>query len=484
MAADRPGGLAPGARLGKYELVCRLAIGGMAEIYLARVSGIEGFEKQVVLKRILPEHASDAEFVCMFLDEARLAAGLLHPNIAQVHDIDVANGSYFFAMEYVHGEDLRKIVAEARRTAHTLPLEHAISILVGAAAGLHHAHEKTGRDGRPLGIVHRDVSPSNVLVTYDGCVKVVDFGIAKAATRRSVSRAGTLKGKVSYMSPEQCRGDDQLDRRSDVFAMGILLYELTTGTAPFQGKTEYAILNHIVNHPPPPPSARVPGYPPALEAIVMKALARDRDQRYSTARDLQLELERFARSERLVLSSVALALYMEELFGKRLEGWHDAELVDHAGETAAGESAGQIEVTTVASPPSAATLPAPRRARRFAGWRAHLVAAAVALIGGVAVVGVGALVLASRTSNVMREPAASAAILAGDTPPPLPAAPTDAAPIELVVTASQPIAIDAAPRPPPRVVVAPPILRTIRRTQSQPVRAPVKAWDPDSALPP
>ena len=325
--------LSPGSRLGKYELIRRLAVGGMAEIYLARATGIEGFEKLVVLKRILPQHAANEDFIRMFLDEARLAATLHHPNIAQVYDIGMVGGSYFFTMEYVHGEDLRSLLKAARRSNLGLPLEHAISVILGIAAGLHHAHEKLGPDGRPLGIVHRDVSPSNILITYDGCVKVVDFGIAKAASRQAETRAGTLKGKIAYMSPEQCRGE-RLDRRSDVFAIGILLYELTTGARLFDGDNEFAIMNQIVYRDAPRPSVRRQGYPLDLEQIALRSLRRNREERYVTAQELQVDLENFAREHKLAVSAVSLQRFMEELFGRKLEAFRQAQrqggsLVDH-----------------------------------------------------------------------------------------------------------------------------------------------------------
>ncbi|MCH9685293.1 MAG: serine/threonine protein kinase, partial [Deltaproteobacteria bacterium] len=171
-----------GLQLGKYQLIRRLATGGMAELFLARASAIHGFEKLVVLKRILPQHAESEDFIRMFLAEARLAATLHHPNIVQVYDIGEQDQAYFFTMEYVQGQDLRRLVRAARKAKRVLPLEHILHIVMGVAAGLNHAHEKIGLDGRPLGIVHRDVSPSNVLVTYEGGVKIVDFGIAKAAT--------------------------------------------------------------------------------------------------------------------------------------------------------------------------------------------------------------------------------------------------------------------------------------------------------------
>ena len=317
--------LAPGATLGSYELLRRLACGGMAEIYLARARGIEGFEKVVVLKRILPQFAQNSDFVGMFLDEARLSATLQHPNIAQVHDIGQWNGSYFFTMEYVHGQDVRGILQAVVQQHRQVPLAQALTIIAGAAAGLHAAHEKRGFNGRPLKIVHRDVSPSNVLVSYDGGVKLVDFGVAKAAQRQTETRAGTLKGKIAYMSPEQCLGQE-LDRRSDVFSLGILLYELTTARRLFKGDAEFAVMQRIVNEDVPPPSSVIPGYPAALEKIVMRALQRDRGERYPTAQELQLDIEHFAGAQRLSLSQVMLARFMNGLFADRLR--EEAEVRD------------------------------------------------------------------------------------------------------------------------------------------------------------
>lgn len=287
----------------------------MAEIFLARSSGIGGFEKLVVIKRILPQHADNEEFVRMFLDEARLAATLNHPNIAQVYDIDCEAGTYFFTMEYVRGEDVRTILKRLGRRGQRLPLDHAVAIARAVAAGLHHAHEKRGVGGKPLGIVHRDVSPSNVLVTYDGTVKLVDFGIAKASARTTDTRVGTLKGKISYMSPEQCMGEP-IDRRSDIFSLGILLYEMTTGVRPFEADTEYAILRRIVDGEALPPTAVAPEYPRDLERIVMRALARLPPNRYATAEQLQLDLDAFARESRLSQSPVDLGRFMAALFGE------------------------------------------------------------------------------------------------------------------------------------------------------------------------
>lgn len=324
--------LAPGMRLGKYRIVRRLAVGGMAEIFLARVESIRGFEKLVVVKRLLPQYVANLQLVRMFLDEARLMATLNHPNITQVHDVGEARGSYFFAMEYVHGEDLRTILRAAAHKGQALPVELAVGIIADAAAGLHHAHEKRGSDGTALDIVHRDVSPSNVLVSFDGAVKVTDFGVAKWARQESHTRHGTLKGKCAYMSPEQCRGEP-LDRRSDVFALGILLYELTTGTRLFQGASDFAILNQIVDGRIVPPSQRRAGFPPALDRIVMRALERPRDRRFPTARDMQLALEAFAHEQRLPVTPMVRARFVQDLFARKLAAWRAAET--------AGRSLGQ-----------------------------------------------------------------------------------------------------------------------------------------------
>jgi serine/threonine protein kinase len=304
-------------RIGRFEVLRYVAAGGMAEIYLVRASGIAGFEKTLVLKRIHPDHADDPQFIEMFLDEARLAATLDHPNIVHVHDIGESDGSYFFTMEYVRGASVLAIQRAVRRTGRSLGLAPALAIVAGAAGGLHYAHEHK-RGGKPLDIVHRDVSPSNVLVTFDGGVKLVDFGIAKAAARRTQTTTGTVKGKHGYMSPEQCRGG-AVDRRSDIFALGILLFELTTGSTLFPGDNEFEVVHKVCNEPVPRPSSVVADYPAALERIVLRALEREPDARFATARDLELELDDFARDHKLSLSTVTLTETMRELLGDALE---------------------------------------------------------------------------------------------------------------------------------------------------------------------
>ena len=305
-----------GVRLGRYSLIRRLAVGGMAELFLARSTGSYGFEKLVVLKRILPSFAENPAFTQMFLGEARLAAGLDHPNIAHVFDFGEYDGALYFTMEYVRGRDVRQLVREARDQNKPLPLAVVIHIIVGMLAGLHHAHEHRDPQGRPLQIVHRDISPANALVTYEGDVKLVDFGIAKAAALGPATVGGSLKGKISYMSPEQCRGE-ALDRRSDLFSIGTLLWELTVGKRLFglnNATNELTLLRTIDEANVPRPREVVPSYPAELEAIVLRSLARDPADRFQTALEFRVALEAFAREARLPLSSATTAAFMGELF--------------------------------------------------------------------------------------------------------------------------------------------------------------------------
>jgi tRNA A-37 threonylcarbamoyl transferase component Bud32 len=281
----------------------------MAEIYLARFAGTAGFEKLIVIKRIKPTVAQDRAALAMFLDEARLAATLHHSNIAEVIDVGESNDNYFFAMDYVYGRDLRSVRAAANAP---LPLGVALAMTTGIASALAYAHAKTGSNG-PLRIVHRDVSPSNVLVSFDGAVKLVDFGIARATSRTAKTLTGVLRGKVPYMSPEQCRGK-VLDRRSDLFSLGTVLYELTTGARPFIGRTEYDMLEAIVQANPKLPSEHVRTYPRALEHVVLKMLSRDPATRYQTAEELVGELEDVTRDLGLFTSPLGVAKYMRELF--------------------------------------------------------------------------------------------------------------------------------------------------------------------------
>src|SRR5258708_7734015 len=280
-----------------------LAAGGMARIYIARSSGIGSCERHVVLKMITREGANDPTAVNMFLDEARLAAALNHQNVAQVFEVGEDSGIHYLAMEYVHGQDLRALLAKAGSLGTRVPLELSLTVVAGAASGLHHAHERRGPDGQPLGIVHRDVSPSNIMIGYEGSVKLLDFGIAKATSRSVETQSGIIKGKFAYMAPEQCRGRG-VDRRSDVFSLGIILYEISTQHRCFRADSDFDTMHRIVTGDVVRPSRLIQGYPPALEAIVMKALAVDASQRYQSAGQLLEAIESFSTTARMSLSTM------------------------------------------------------------------------------------------------------------------------------------------------------------------------------------
>lgn len=370
-------------RFGRHLLLRRLGAGGMAEIFLALYRSRAGFEKLFVVKRILPRLERDSAFVEMLLREARIAATLSHPHIAQVFDVGYAEGSWFMAMEHVHGEDLRSIVqAMARRGVARFPLEHALTIAIQVAAALHYAHEKRDIHGRELGIVHRDVSPQNIVVSYSGVAKLVDFGIAETKRFERCTRHDEAAGKAAYMSPEQATGA-QLDGRSDVFALGIVLFELTTGKRLFRGATEAETLEMIVRRDCPPPSTVVRAYPAELERIVLRALARDPDERYASARELQRDLEAFVRDARVAASPVGLARFMEDLFDDKLadEGATLPDLVRTAYGLACDRAADEVMPHRVAALLAAAREGAARpwRTRDLAARARRYVKPALAL---------------------------------------------------------------------------------------------------------
>jgi eukaryotic-like serine/threonine-protein kinase len=303
---------------GKYQLLKRLAMGGMAQIYLARLkSAPESSKELVVVKRILPHLAENVEFIRMFLDEAKIAARLAHPNIVSIHDLGAQDDSFFLAMEYIHGEDVRRMWKRAASLGMEIPVPLAVRIVIEACAGLDYAHKKTDPSGKPLGIVHRDVSPQNILVSFDGVVKVVDFGIAKAADQATVTRSGVLKGKYSYMSPEQAAGR-RVDCRSDVFALGVVLYELITNTRLFKRSSDMQTLSAVAECQVKPPSQVNPRVPADLDPIVMKALAKESDARYSEALQLQVALEQWLVAHQHSASPTELSAFLHKVYADRL----------------------------------------------------------------------------------------------------------------------------------------------------------------------
>jgi len=300
-----------GAQVGRYTVVRPLASGGMAELFIAKQEAMGGFEKQVVLKLLQPRYAENPRVVTMFLDEARLAAKLNHPSIVHLYDVAEDGGLKYIAMEYIHGETIADIVKRGLAVNNYLPLEHAVHIVRQTAAGLGYAHERREPDGHVLRIVHRDVSPTNILASFEGQTKIVDFGIARAQDELR-EESGSRPGKASYMSPEQVRGEPA-DYRSDIFSLGIILYELTLCQRLYRGAPEL-IMRKIVDESVTPPTAINRDYPPTLELIVMKALEKRPEDRYQSAEEMSHDLEEFLEESGLRSGNRRMANYMHELF--------------------------------------------------------------------------------------------------------------------------------------------------------------------------
>jgi serine/threonine protein kinase len=276
---------------GKYQDLKRLASGGMGDVYLARLAGAEGFEREVILKVLHPHLARDENFSQTLVDEAKITVLLNHPNIVQMYNLERTNDLLYCVMEYVPGEPLSAIQRMYRRKGGAIPIAMAIYIAAQALEGLAYAHDLSDREGKKLGIVHRDISPQNILVTRDGWVKVIDFGIAKAATRANQTRTGTIKGKFAYMAPEQFKG--QSDHKVDLFAMGVVLWEMLAGIRLFHGSTDVDTFQRVLNLEPPPISENRPGTPKEIDLILKRAMSKDPNKRYRTAREFRADLLQF-----------------------------------------------------------------------------------------------------------------------------------------------------------------------------------------------
>ncbi len=307
--ADAPAAKPPsGTRFGQYVLEERIATGGMAEVFRARMMGVEGFQKTVAIKRILADMADNDEFVTMFIDEAKLAAQLKHANIVDIYDLGKIENSFYIAMEYVEGRDLRGLLEDCREHGVTFPVPVALNVAALIAAGLEHAHTTTDFEDRDLGLVHRDVSPPNVLISDEGDVKLCDFGIAKALSKATQTRDGLLKGKLKYMSPEQGSGK-AIDHRSDLFSLGLVLYEMLTSEKVFDGASEAEILQQVRDPKVAPPSAVNSEIPEDVDRIVLKALEPDPDERYQYAADMEHDLEEATRAHGWTADPAALAAF-------------------------------------------------------------------------------------------------------------------------------------------------------------------------------
>ncbi|HEY3494624.1 MAG TPA: serine/threonine-protein kinase [Polyangiaceae bacterium] len=443
-------GVAEGQVLGRYELLLRVAQGGMARVWAARLHGTRGFRKLVAVKTILPGVMDGDRLEQMFLEEATLASGIHHPNVVDTIELGEQDGVLYMALEWVDGEPLSLLMTEAAKTGG-IPLPIAVNLIGQACKGLHAAHELTDEHGEPLGVVHRDISPHNILVTYNGIAKVVDFGIAKATQRSSeLTTAGEVKGKLAYMAPEQVKGQ-AIDRRTDVFALGTILYALTAGRHPWKGDHPGATAARLCSsRPAKPPSSFCPDYPPALELVVLKALNKDPNFRYATAHEFLCALEEALPNSLEGNAEARISEFMKELCGAR--GVERRKQIRLAGElldqrraltgtmttaTATGGSTSAVMLDGVhrtgASTIQPGTSPTgqnplqPVARRRFdkAVWIA------------IAAVAASVAVFATRTRDAHEEPRAAAVA-------PPPAAPLTAAPVETPKAEAAPSASAAA----------------------------------------
>lgn len=304
-------------QFGKYVLLEKLAVGGMAEIYKAKTYGAEGFEKLLAIKRILPHAAADKEFINMLIDEAKLSVLLSHANIVQVYDLGKVGDDYFISMEYIHGVNLRDVLYHLREKNRKMPTDLACYVTSEICKGLDYAHRKTDSNNQTLGIVHRDISPQNILISYEGEVKIVDFGIAKAAMNISHTMAGILKGKIAYMSPEQAMGKS-IDSRTDIFSLGIILYESLTGKKLYTGESQFEVLKKIRTTR--IEAGKLPeNIPEPLKPILAKALAYRPEERYSSSSDMQIALTKYLYATFTDFSPRKLAQFVKELFVQEIK---------------------------------------------------------------------------------------------------------------------------------------------------------------------
>jgi serine/threonine-protein kinase len=463
--------IGPGHVLGRYELLMPIAAGGMAMVWAARLKGTRGFQKIVAVKTMLPKLSEDDQFEKMFLDEASLASKIRHPNAVEILDLGEQDGVLFLAMEWIDGVPLNQLMKTAKSKGGVPPTV-ATRIVMQACAGLHAAHELHDK-GKSIGLVHRDISPQNILVTYDGVAKVVDFGVAKAtALGDGATQAGQLKGKVSYMAPEQVRGEP-IDRRVDVFAMGIVLYALTTGKHPFRKESEGATLFAITApEPVVPPRKFVPDYPQALQDVLLKALEKDRDLRYASANELLKALDKAlpagARGSEEEVGAFVLSLFEEQrkqsqtVLGEALERADKHQLSPKSGpKFAEATLSGQSGVSGMSTVGVAASLAPPKPSiadidAKFAGRDGKRVIK-WAVIGGLCVVGALVAVLFA-SGNKAAEPSAAAKVSA-----PPPAAHVEAPAAPTTTPAAPAVDLDALPVEPAAAVTTAPSTQPSRK---------------------
>jgi eukaryotic-like serine/threonine-protein kinase len=349
-------------RVDRYELMGEIASGGMATVYLARLTGMGGFQRFVAMKRLHPHLASEKEFVEMFLDEARIAARIHHPNVVPILEVGASHVGYYLVMEYIEGDTLARLLARAASTGKRLPAPIALRIAIDMLSGLHAAHELHDDQNQPVHLVHRDVSPQNVLVGQDGIARITDFGVARAASRLTATRVGQLKGKIAYMAPEQAAGAEELDRRADVFSAGIVVWEALAQKRLFKAENEAATLSRVISEPVPRLQQLAPHLSQEVSAVVMRALDRDRDGRFPTCAAFADALEAAAEANDKVASPRELAAYVNEVMGEEIAQQRDNVRAWLAQSEPKGAAAAELPSAVLSSSSvSAATISLPGR---------------------------------------------------------------------------------------------------------------------------
>lgn len=410
------------AQYGKYLLIDKIAKGGMAEVFLAKQTGSKGFERLLAIKRILPQFTENAEFVSMFINEAKVAAQLSHPNIVQVFDFGQVEESYYIGMEYVMGRDLRTIMERSQKSNRPLPIDQILFIVSRVCSGLEHAHKKKDLHGNELNLVHRDISPQNILISYDGEIKLVDFGIAKAALQENETRTGILKGKLAYMSPEQAWGKG-IDHRSDLFSLGIVLYECATGKRLFKGDSEINTLERVREAKFESPRRLNAAISEQVEASVAKSLAKEVQDRYASAAQMQGELER-CLSKPLSEIQSDLAQSVHQLFHEEIE--KDQTRMKRAALATVESATVQLGVGTPASNPSKAVPPSNPKLEVPKKRVGALAITAFMIVGALGLIGVGTVVFLKKGEEpdlLVAKPLPAPSPPAVVSPPPAPATP-------------------------------------------------------------
>ena len=462
----------PGAgrqRVDRYELVGEIASGGMATVYLARLTGVGGFQRFVAMKRLHPHLANEKEFVEMFLDEARIAARIHHPNVVPILEVGASPVGYYLVMEYIEGDTLARLLARAATRGKRIPIPIALRIALDMLSGLHAAHELRDDTGDAVHLVHRDVSPQNVLVGVDGIARITDFGVARAASRLTATRVGQLKGKIAYMAPEQAAGEESLDRRADVFAAGIVVWEEIAAKRLFKAENEAATLSRVMSEPVPPLTEIVPGLSQELSKVVMRALERSPEKRFGTCAQFADALEAAATGRDRIATPRELAAYVTEVLGdevsaqrEAVRAWIARSEPSHVGVAPGSPMSSSVSAAAMSlsglDPSQAATLTqsSPPKGRSRVGLFLLL----LLLLGAV---GGGSFLLARETGF---RPPMTAAPSAPATPPTV-AQPAEATP--------EPAASDPSAMPLEVVPTAKPVL------QQRPRAAAAKAGESDSA---